>query len=501
MAATANKRIPRRAGLLTACAALALAPGAHALDWKIEPSLETYATFTDNARQSATDEDDALILGVAPGFVLRSEGSRRVEATLQYGMRGVWRFGDDRDDAIHHNLNALGKAELIEDFLFVDGNARVSQELISLIGSPASADVNDRNRADVASIALSPYIRKRLGTFAQTELRYTASSTHYGENAASDAHSNGFSALLASGTRFDDLDWSLNYSISDNVNRDDVDTRFESAGITLGYALSRKLRLTGSYGHDWNDYPAPPGTDTEGASYSAGFAWAPTRRTSLELSAGERYFGSTYNVAARHRTRTTNWNLGYTQDVSDTSQFRTNTGTLYDYLCPNSSGGVDLVSGWQFDFPPAPGCVPFGSYQGPVFDLRSGVFIAKTLRSGVSWGVNKLTSSLNYTDSRRLFTSNGVEDRTTALALTAVYRMSQQTSLNAGLTFTRIQVPEPLVTPARDDDWTAFSLGVDHRFAENLSGALIFRRNERDSNVATGDYTENSLTASVNMRF
>ncbi|MFP5411295.1 MAG: TIGR03016 family PEP-CTERM system-associated outer membrane protein, partial [Gammaproteobacteria bacterium] len=179
MAATANKRTPHRAGLLSACVALAFAPGAHALDWKIEPSIETYATYTDNARQSAVNPDDALILGVMPGFVLRSEGSRRVEATLQYGMRGVFRFGDDRDDVMQHNLNALGKAELIEDFLFVDGSARVSQELISLIGSPAGADVNDSNRADVASYSISPYIKKRLGTFAQTELRYTASGTSY----------------------------------------------------------------------------------------------------------------------------------------------------------------------------------------------------------------------------------------------------------------------------------------------------------------------------------
>ncbi|MEW6589946.1 MAG: TIGR03016 family PEP-CTERM system-associated outer membrane protein [Pseudomonadota bacterium] len=501
MAATANKRTPHRAGLLSACVALAFAPGAHALDWKIEPSIETYATYTDNARQSAVNPDDALILGVMPGFVLRSEGSRRVEATLQYGMRGVFRFGDDRDDVMQHNLNALGKAELIEDFLFVDGSARVSQELISLIGSPAGADVNDSNRADVASYSISPYIKKRLGTFAQTELRYTASGTSYGENAVSDAHSNGFSAVLASGTRFDDLNWSLNYSIRDNVNRDDVDTRFESASVTLGYALSRKFRLIGSYGHDWNDYPVPPGTETEGPSYSAGFAWAPTRRTSLELSAGENYLGSTYNVAARHRTRTTNWNLSYTQGLSDASQFSPTNGTQYDYRCPTADGGVKQYNDWKFTFPPEPGCIAFGGRPGVVFDLRSGVFFAKTLRSGVSWGINKFTYTLNYTDSRRLFTASGEEDRTTALGLLAVYRVSPLTSLNAGLTFTHIQLPVSLNSPARDDDWTAFSLGVDHRFAEKLSGALIFRRNERDSNVATGDYTENSLTASVNMRF
>jgi uncharacterized protein (PEP-CTERM system associated) len=481
-------------------------PFAQALDWKFEPSVGASATYTDNVRQSATNEDDAIILRVTPGFTLRSEGSRRVQATLQYGLSGVARLGDDssnNNNDLIHTLNAAGKAELVEDFLFIEGKARISQELISLLGSPASADVNASNRANVGTYLISPYVQKRLGTFANAQARYTASGAMFGKSAVSNSSTNALDAGLASGTRFKDTSWSLNYSIRDTVNRDDIDTRFENASATLGYALTRKFRVFGTYGHEWNDYPTLPGEETEGAFYSVGFGWAPSRRTSVEIAAGERYTGSTYSATARHRTRATNWNLSYSEGLSDTSRFLPTSGTVYDYLCTDDDGNQVLYTDWPFSFPPSTNCLAFGGTPGVVFDLRSGVFIAKTLRSGVSWGTNKITYSLHYSDSRRLFTTTDAEDRTRAFGVGATYRMTPLTSLSANLTLTNTQVPVPesLALPARDDDWSIFSLGIDHRFAEKLSGALVFRHSKRESNLSAANYDENSITASVNMGF
>lgn len=512
MAVTANKPLPRRGALrlggLSALLTLGFMPSAQAVDWKFEPSVGASATYTDNVRQRATSEDDAIILRVTPGFILQSEGSRRVQATLQYGLNGVARLGDDssnnnNNDDIFHTLNAAGKAELLEDFLFIEGNARISQELISLLGSPSSAEVNSSNRANVGTYLISPYVQQRLGTFANAQARYTASGAMFGKSTVSNSSTNAFDAGLASGTRFNDTTWALNYSVRDTVNRDDVDTRFENASATLGYAFTRRFRVFGTYGHEWNEYPTPSGEETEGAFYSVGFGWAPSRRTSVEIAGGERYTGGTYSATARHRTRTTNWNLSYSEGLMDTSQFMQTNGTQYTLACPGVPGEVD----WPFAVPPPPACLVTNETPGPVWDLRSGVFLAKTLRSGVSWRTNKITYSLHYSDSRRIYTLSGVsgasdtEDRTRAFGVGAIYRMTALTSLNANLSLSNIQVPYPLADPGRDDDWSIFSVGVDHRFAETLRGALIFRHSKRESNLSTANYDENSLTASVNMSF
>jgi uncharacterized protein (PEP-CTERM system associated) len=122
---------------------LACSPAAQALEWRVELTLGASAIYTDNANQSEDDPDSAVILTATPGVTLRSTGSRRVEATLQYGLTGVTRFGHDDGTDVLHNLNALGKAELVEDFLFLDASARVSQELISLEGALTEAEISD----------------------------------------------------------------------------------------------------------------------------------------------------------------------------------------------------------------------------------------------------------------------------------------------------------------------------------------------------------------------
>jgi uncharacterized protein (PEP-CTERM system associated) len=518
MAVTANKPRPRRPALPVGAGfvfmAMAFAMPAHALDWRLERSVGASASITDNANQSATDPENALILSVTPSFTLRSQGSRRVQATLQYGLTGVARFGEDDSTDLYHNLNALGKAELIDDFLFIDGSARISQELISLLGSPADAEINDSNRATVGTYTISPYIQKRLGTFANALARYTHSGAIFEDDVASNAVSNAFSASLNSGTRFTDLSWGLNYSIRDVNNRDENvgDSTFESVTASAGYALNRKFRVFGTVGQEWNDFLSA--SETDGTSWSVGAGWAPTRRTSLEASVGERFFGNTYSMTARHRTRATNWNLTYVEDVSDISQFLGTTGTVYDYLCidpnqpPSSDEFFKEFKAWPFSFSPEqayPNLIcsqPLGGKPGLLFDLRNGVFVSKTLRAGVSWGKGKLNYSLNAFDTRRDYQLLDSEDRSRGVIGAVNYRYAPKTNVIGSVGLTRNEVPAALSgTTDREDDLLTLSLGINHQFATDLSGALTFRHIQRDSNVADADYEENRLTASVNMRF
>ncbi len=409
--------------------AMAFAMPAHALDWRLERSVGASASFTDNVNQSATDPENALILSVTPSFTLRSMGSRRAQATLQYGLTGVARSGEDDRTDLHHNLNAMGKAELIDDFLFIDGSARISQELISLLGSPADAEINDRNRATVGTYTISPYIQQRIGTFANAQARYTNSGAIFENDVASDATSNAFNASLNSGTRFTDLSWGLSYSIREVDNRDENvgDSTFERVTASAGYVLSRKFRVFGSVGQEWNDFLSA--TETDGSSWSVGAGWAPTRRTSLEASVGERFFGNTYSATARHRTRASNWNLSYVEDVSDISQFLGTTGTMHDYQCL-VDGEIQIFEDWPFSFPPAPtNCVSFNARPGLLFDLRNGVFVSKTLRAGVSWGKGKFNYSLSAFDSRRDYQLLDSEDRSRGVTGAVNYRYAPKTNV------------------------------------------------------------------------
>ncbi len=441
-----------------------------------------------------------MILSVTPGFTMRSAGSRRVQATVQYSMTGVARFGGDESDDLYHNLNAAGKAELVEDFLFIDGNARISQELISLLGPTVDATVNDSNRATVGTYSISPYIQQRLGTFAYAQARYTARGAIFENEVASDSSSNSFTASLNSGTRFDDLSWGFHYSLIDTDYNTGPDTTFERVSATAGYKLTRKFRVFGTIGEDKNEYLSASGTD--GSSYSVGLGWSPSRRTSVEASTGERYFGSTHSFSARHASRLTRWDVRYTEDVSDISRLATDFRDLR---------GAELNScppGTKLPIPPTLLDVINADCDVDLFfgtSIVNGVFLSKLLTAGVSWDVgNRTTVSARLSDLTREFQliSQG-EDRVQTVSGTINHELSARTSAYGRLSLTRNSLDSTAAGGggAREDDIMSFNLGLNHRFAEQFSGALIFRHTQRDSNAANSNYEENSLTASVNMRF
>ena len=501
--------------------ALAFAPAAHAAEWRFEPTLSASAIYTDNVNQSATDPKDALILSATPGFTLHSEGSRRVQATLKYGLTGVKRFGGDQNDNFYHNLNAIGKAELVENFLFVDGSANISQQLISLLGSPADASINNSNRTTVGTYSLSPYIQKRFGSFAKALVRYTNSGAIFQNNVASNIASNALAASLASGPRFGDLNWGLNYSIRKTQNRNGVDTTLESASATAGYMLTRKFRVFGTVGQDWNDYLSATGTS--GSSYSAGFGWSPTRLTSVEASVGERYFGRTFSLAGSHRTRLSNWTVRYSEDVSDISQQLLEQSNRTFWVCPDPVTGKPDAFAFPTDInprPPLPNCsselaTPF-ELVARGFSLEqleqrkdisvgtlNRIFIIKNLTAGMSWDVGRLGFGLSAHDTRRLYPLlDNAQDRTQGVTGSVSYRLSLRTTANSSLAFIRNSLDSAVTGgAARQDDILSLSFGLSHQFAKDLDGALTFRRTQRDSNVANATYDENRLTATANMRF
>ncbi len=504
-------------GAFSAFVAMAYVMPVYALDWKIEPSVGASAIFTDNANQSESNPEDALILNVNPSITLRSKGSSRVQASLQYGLRGVARFGEDSSEDLYHNLNAIGKAELIEDFLFIDGSARASQELISLFGSPADAEINDSNRATVGTYSISPYIQKRLGSFANAQARYTASGAIFENDVAANSNVDAFTAGLTSGTQFNDLSWGLNYSIRKANNENYSDTTFERASVQLGYALTRKFRVFGTVGQDWNDYLSSTGID--GSSHSVGFGWVPTRRTSVEASVGERYFGRTYSLAGSHRTRLSRWTVRYSEDVSDITQQLLEQSSRIFWMC----NGTTLVETPDSTNPDPASCVGpisagqlalyYSSYGVSTADLiaagllnvatAKGVFIIKSFNAGMSWNVGRLGFGLSAQDTKRLYQAAGAgEDHVQGVTGSVSYRLSPQTTANSSLSLTRTSADALLAGgAARDDDLLTLSIGVNHRFAEKLSGAVTFRHTQRDSNAANSDYDENRLTTTVNMRF
>ena len=523
MAVMANKARPpylglpfRPAPVAVAFSVLAACGGfsstAYAIDWQFMPYVGAAATFTDNVNQTESGQN-AFILSVTPGFNLISQGSRRLQASVSYALTATTRFGDNNSNDIFHNLGAIGKAELVEDFLFIDGTASISQGLISLFGSTADATTNNSNRAAVGVYSLSPYIQKRFGTFANAEVRYTLGGAIFGDNTAADAVTNSFTASLDSGSRFNNLSWSVDYSLYHADNNGIGNSTFERGSVTLGYLLTRKLRVFGTYGEERNEFQGA--NDAGGNFYNVGMGWSPSRRTNIEATVGERYFGRTYSFSARHQTRASNWHVNYSEDISDISQQFLRASNRLFLICGSQILEVrdfnTTATGCRGPFTSAQLTQAFSTLGVPVSTLiaagfvdvaiANGVYVINSLTGGVSWSKGRLGLGLSLFDNKRIYqTLVGVTDRTQGVTGTVSYRLNPRTSANTSLSLTENTITFPLL-PTREDKIYSLMFGVDHNFGKDLSGSLYFRHQQRDSNTPNLDYTENSLTASANLRF
>jgi uncharacterized protein (PEP-CTERM system associated) len=294
----------------------------------------------------------------------------------------------------------------------------------------------------------------------------------------------------------------MDFSIRDASAAGGEDTRFEHYGGTLGYGVTRNVQIFGTLGYDSNEYTAVAGSETSGRSWTVGANWSPNRRTDVEASFGESYFGRTYGFNLNYRNSHTVWTASYNDGVNDISQQLLTTQQLFLWDC----NGVFFIAGI---LPPSgqTNCnllqvAPIGSIS--TIGLVNGVYVSKTFRATAGWSKGRSTLGLSLHDTRREYQQIAglPEDTSRGVTFNYGYRLQPLTTFNAGFWFTNTQSPANLASVIdRDDDFYSLDLGLRHQFGERLSSALVYRHQWRDSNDPIAEYTENNITASVNLSF
>ena len=500
-------------------------------EWQLTPSVTARAELTDNVGQAPDgNKESALILGVTPGFHLESVGSRRFKADVSYFLSGIERLGEKNTSSdLNHNLGARANAEIVDQLFYVDANANVSQVLTSLLGSPGGGTLDTGNLTTVGTYLISPYLTQRFGTFARGLVRYTSSGALFQNNAGSNINANTIAAELDSGSRFNDLSWALHYSLRDAKIHNDGSNQFEHYDATAGYALTRKIRAFGSVGYDNNDYPSI--IKTKGPSWTAGLGWTPSRLTSMDGSVGHTYFGNTYTANFNHHSHYSNWYAQYSEGVNDVSQQLQAGADSVIWNC--GANGFQVNS--SLLTPPFQNCTSLGTLQNafnvlgpllglsqqgvsaflislgvPLNSIANGVFLLKSFRGGVSWTKGKSSLGLNVFDYKRIFQNLGglPGDETRGISGLYGYRLDPRTTVDTTLSFTNNLQPANIsgllvngLPFDRNDHTYIASVGLTRQFQPKVSGSLIYRYTIRHSNSSLFDFTENNLTALVNMTF
>lgn len=287
-------------------------------------SLLTELTLTDNARLEQSDKDMDIILRLSPSLRAVKEASR-LSWNINYSPSLLFYVDNNSLSDVQNNLSARGLLEAVDNFFFVEGSATVQQVFFNpFLPTPSDASIATDNRGETASLGLNPYIQGEL--FG--DYRYLVRNDNRYTNAASGAFGNTLTNRVAA-TLDSPANQKLFWGADANYSRttyEDVDpfTAQLVRGRT-GFLVTPELSLRASGGYEWNDYFT---NKYSGAIYGVGFDWRPTPRTRLDANWEDRFFGSSYNVSANHRTRLTSWSvIGYRNvETADDLLFRLTPG-------------------------------------------------------------------------------------------------------------------------------------------------------------------------------
>ena len=334
-AASAPRAVALAAALMLASAAQAQADGAGGagLRYFVEPGITTSLTLTDNGRLAAGERRPDAILQVSPSVRASARG-QRVQGSIEYSLDGIVYARDSERNTVQHrlNLSSIGGLELVEDRVFLDADARISQQATTAFGqTPVTPGLPTADTTQVASYSLSPHLRGRLGGFAEYTARVRHTASVAPDRPQFDSSAQTVQLGVGSGADFARLGWSVNAQRTVSDFEAGRRTTADTVVAGLSYRLSPELVVHANAGSDWNDFRTVQRERHD--RYGAGFDWRPTPRTLVAAQVDERHFGTGYDFTFSHRMARTSWTLRASRSSTEVSGRGTAAvATLFDLL-------------------------------------------------------------------------------------------------------------------------------------------------------------------------
>lgn len=493
-------------------------------DWKFTSGIALAERYTDNVNLAAVGaEQSEWITEVTPRFSLQRQGAR-LKVQADYSLQGLIYAEGSNGNKLRHSLNGRANAELLEEWFYLDASARISHELNSLAGGSGLGDpVGIGNTTAVGAYSISPYLRHRFGSVATVEARIAQDGVFIGDATYTDTNTTRYVLKAESGNYLYPLTWGANYSKTENHNASATvaDSSSERASANARYQLTRKVGLLAQAGMEKNDFPGVSNAVRDYAYYGVGAFYTPSRRFSMDVlyntsdngdflsgnvtarptlrttitaSAGQRAYGRTYALGVAHRTRHSNWNLRYQDELTTyQQQFLNYLGSVDEYSCP---GGTEFTPHGSPPSDPV-NCTLVRTLNAFSQTQNNETYVSKNLIGTVSYNLRRNTWSLTLYSNKRTFQTSGNDD--TTLGLRAAWNLTPVANTTFSLTGGLSRV-EASATGRNDDLWN-IGLVASKRFQPKLSGSVEARHQERASNLPGGDYAENSVAARLNMTF
>lgn len=469
---------------------------AQADDWNFTPRLTVNETYTSNLNLSSTDEESSFITQVAPGFSLRRQGAR-ARLDVDYSLNWTEYSSDEANDYSRHRLQANGNAELIEDYLYIDASAGISQQLISNTNaSTGNSALNNDAFTDTRTFSISPYWKQRIGDDLNFIARLTYDDVSYDEG-SSDNDGVTFSTSIdyQTDTTHRDFHWALDINNSRVASDTDSDIDSDTVRASVGYRFGPKFDTTLSYGYVDNHLASSTDESAEAGDFvGAEIEWTPTRRTRLEASYDTRKTTAGYGLDFSHRHRHLTMTASYTESLTDSRSgvLSLPPGTL---ICDqDATNCTPTTTSTPINSVPTDKLVIYQNIDTTLVDDR---FIQKATRASLIYNKGKSAYTLGLFDSEREYQSGNLGTETST-----GFNLGWRVTLNSRMTGNLSYSWSELELNSGDIDHTnSLSASLSRQLDRDTSVSLGISHYERSSDTAVREFDEQSVFASFTRRF
>lgn len=452
-----------------------------ASDTRVSAAVTTSATYTDNA-DFEPNGDSELLLTVTPSISLRQQG-RRSSTGIDYAISGQLSVFDESVDLIH-NLDAFNNLELVEDTLFIESAAAISQEVVdSEAGVPLRQGDRGNNLATVQSYSTSPMVRFRIGSFAVSETRGRVGYVISDSESLDDELELEASTHLSSGPDFSRFSWDLSamHEVDDPGGADERTVQtYELATETV---VDRRLSLLANIGYeDFEDSSLvePP----QGVFWSAGFHARPGPKLDLTATYGRRFDGNdvfvdlTYRASARATLR-----AQYEQGlVTDQDVFLDG----LSFIGVDEDGNlIDIRTGELID--------PTEDF----FGLSNDTFHRDLGTVQFDLTGRRDSYSIDVSYEKRDFESGSSDETVWSGSLSWTRRLSREVTASLRSEYDRVEFEDD----GRVDNYFTVGGVLTRRFNDTLYGSLSYSWRLLNSSDPAEDAAENALTVSLTKTF
>jgi uncharacterized protein (PEP-CTERM system associated) len=302
-------------------------------NWRITPSIGVAATLTDNVELAPSDRKRSdLVTQITPGIRVVGTGGR-VKLNLNYRMQALLYANSSSNNDIQHFLDGSATVEAVDNWLFIDARANISQQVVSAFGAQPNEENVNANRTQASTYRISPYIRGRLGATSDYELRYSFTTTSAGGAQSGGIDVQDLIGTLKGGTNLAALGWSLNASnqtISSSQGGDDTELRRLRGSLT--YLFDPQIRVSALGGWESNTFSGA--SRGSAATYGGSVEWTLSPRTQVKALMEKRSFGDTHEASFTHRTPLSSWQFSDRRSITTTPEQLAlgRTGTAFDVM-------------------------------------------------------------------------------------------------------------------------------------------------------------------------